>query len=151
MRNEASACFWVNWLSWRSRGSHEARPQRRPALQKIAPIICLSNPKRTEGKSYYSGVEGFCWWFLSLTSTIRGFFSFFSACTRVCVCAFLCEVMDRPDGDSASSELCHRNALISHCHLDQGYFYTQMAVLAARTVFPSPRSASCPAAWLNTL
>lgn len=31
------------------------------ALQKIAPIICLSNLKRTEGKSHYNGDEGFPW------------------------------------------------------------------------------------------
>lgn len=51
--------------------------------------------------------------------------------------------MDGPDGDrntgAPPAKYAAKNALISHCHLDQSYFYTQMAVLAVRTVLPSPQ------------
>lgn len=51
--------------------------------------------------------------------------------------------MDGPYGDRNTAVppgiYATKNALISHCHLDRSYFYTQMAVLAIRTVFPSPQ------------
>lgn len=68
-------------------GSHHTGPRGRPTPQKIAPISCTSNLKRTKGKSYYNSVEGFWCWFSIIDPLGEAF------CGNMCQC--FCEYKEQ--------------------------------------------------------